>query len=92
MQSLLKGISKLELNKTAIERDLNDNWAVVAEAIQTVLRQKGYPNPYEALKSLTRKNEKVTQESIASFIDTLDVKPEVKELLRGITPFNYTGV
>ena len=92
VQSLLKGISKLELNKTAIERDLNDNWAVVAEAIQTVLRQKGYPNPYEALKSLTRKNEKVTQESIASFIDTLDVKPEVKELLRGITPFNYTGV
>jgi adenylosuccinate lyase len=92
IQSLLKGISKLELNKGAMERDLNDNWAVVAEAIQTVLRKKGYPNPYEALKALTRKNEKITQASIAEFIDGLNIKPDVKEQLKQITPFNYTGV
>ena len=92
IQSLLKGISKIELNKSAIERDLNDNWAVVAEAIQTILRKKGYPNPYEALKALTRKNEKITQESIAAFIDGLNVKPELKDELKKITPFNYTGV
>jgi adenylosuccinate lyase len=92
IQSLLKGISKLELNKSAIDRDLNDNWAVVAEAIQTVLRKKGYPNPYEALKALTRKNEKVTQQSIAEFIDSLNIKPDVKEQLKSITPFNYTGI
>jgi adenylosuccinate lyase len=92
IQSLLKGIAKLELNRSAIERDLNDNWAVVAEAIQTVLRMKGYPNPYEALKALTRKNEKITQESIAMFIDSLNVKPDVKEQLKSITPFNYTGI
>jgi adenylosuccinate lyase len=92
IQSLLKGISKIELNKAAIERDLNENWAVVAEAIQTVLRKKGYPNPYEALKGLTRKNEKITQESIASFIDGLNLKPDLKEELKRITPFNYTGV
>lgn len=92
IQSLLKGISKLELNKSAIERDLNDNWAVVAEAIQTILRKKGYPNPYEALKALTRKNEKITQESIAEFIDGLNIKPDLKDELKKITPFNYTGV
>lgn len=92
IQSLLKGISKLELNKPAIERDLNDNWAVVAEAIQTILRKKGYPNPYEALKALTRKNEKITQETIVEFIDGLNVKPDLKDQLKKITPFNYTGV
>jgi adenylosuccinate lyase len=88
----LKGLSKLELNKAAIDRDLDDNWAVVAEAIQTVLRKEGYPNPYEALKALTRKNEKITKESISNFIDGLTVKAVVKEKLKAITPFNYTGV
>lgn len=91
-QSILKGIAKLELNQDAINKDLENNWAVVAEAIQTILRKEGYPNPYEALKSLTRKNEKITQESIAAFIDTLSVKPAVKERLKQITPFNYTGI
>lgn len=89
--SLLKGLSKLELNKDAIDRDLESNWAVVAEGIQTVLRKEGYPNPYEALKALTRKNQKITRETISAFIEDLQVKPEVKEKLRKITPFNYTG-
>jgi adenylosuccinate lyase len=92
LKSLLKGLLKLELNKAALDADLEENWAVVAEAIQTVLRKEGYPNPYEALKSLTRKNEKITQESIASFIDTLKIKEAVKQRLKEITPFNYTGV
>lgn len=90
-QSLLKGLSKLQLNQEAINRDLENNWAVVAEAIQTILRKEGYPNPYEALKALTRKNEKITQASITDFIDGLNVKPAVKEKLKGITPFTYTG-
>lgn len=92
LQSLLKGIAKLELNKDAIDADLADNWAVVAEAIQTILRKEGYPNPYEALKELTRKNEKITKESIAGFIETLETSKEVKDRLRSITPFNYTGI
>ncbi len=91
MKSLLKGLAKLELNKAAIDHDLEDNWAVVAEAIQTILRKEGYPNPYEALKNLTRRNEKITRESIAGFIDGLDVNEEVKTRLRKISPFNYTG-
>ena len=90
-KSLLKGLSKLELNKSAIDADLDANWAVVAEAIQTVLRKEGYPNPYEALKKLTRKNEKITKETISTFIEGLDVKAEVKTRLRAITPFNYIG-
>nr|WP_236676343.1 adenylosuccinate lyase [Chryseolinea lacunae] len=92
LQSLLKGLSKLELNQAAINADLDNNWAVVAEAIQTVLRKEGYPNPYEALKALTRKNEKITQASLATFIDGLNVKDAVKEKLKAITPFNYTGI
>jgi adenylosuccinate lyase len=92
IKSLLKGLLKLELNKAAIDADLDENWAVVAEAIQTVLRKEGYPNPYEALKALTRKNEKVTQETLAAFIDTLKIKDGVKKKLKEITPFNYTGV
>ncbi len=92
MQSLLKGISKLELNADAIRRDLDENWAVVAEAIQTILRKEGYPNPYEALKDLTRKNEKITQQSIATFIDGLKVNDNLKRKLKEITPFNYTGI
>jgi adenylosuccinate lyase len=91
VHSLLKGLAKLELNKNAIDRDLESNWAVIAEAIQTVLRKEGYPNPYEALKSLTRKNEKITKETMSAFIEGLEVKPDVKERLRKITPFNYTG-
>jgi len=91
-KSLEKGIGKLELNKAAIDKDLNDNWAVVAEAIQTILRKEGYPNPYEALKELTRKNEKVTQQTLADFIDSLKVSDLLKEELKKITPFNYTGI
>jgi adenylosuccinate lyase len=92
ISSINKGLGKLELNKAAIDADLEDNWAVVAEAIQTILRKDGYPNPYEALKMLTRKNEKITQQTIHAFIDSLDVKEEVRKQLKGITPFNYTGV
>lgn len=91
-QSIIKGLNKLELNKTAIEHDLTENWAVVAEGIQTVLRREGYPAPYEALKDLTRKNEKITSTTIAGFIETLAVTDEIKEELKKITPFNYTGV
>ena len=90
-KSLEKGIGKLELNQAAIDKDLEDNWAVVAEAIQTILRKEGYPNPYEALKGLTRKNEKVTRQTLADFIDTLQVNESLKAELKKITPFNYTG-
>lgn len=92
LKSLEKGIAKLELNKAAIDKDLEDNWAVVAEAIQTVLRKENYPNPYEALKSLTRKNEKVTKKDFEEFINTLNVSETVKSRLRTITPFTYTGI
>ena len=88
----LKGLNKLLLNKDKFESDLENNWAVVAEAIQTILRREGYPNPYEALKSLTRTNEKINQNSIASFIDTLEVSDEIKAELKLITPSNYTGI
>lgn len=90
--STLKGLNKLVLNAEKFEQDLEDNWAVVAEAIQTILRREGYPNPYEALKGLTRTNTKITQKSIADFIDTLDVSTAIKEELKQITPANYTGV
>ena len=91
LYSILKGLNKLELNETAIREDLENNWAVVAEAIQTILRKEGYPNPYEALKALTRKNEKITQQSITSFIDSLTVTDEIKNRLKSITPFTYVG-
>jgi len=91
-KSTLKGLNKLIINKEAIERDLEKNWAVVAEAIQTILRREGYPNPYEALKALTRTNSKITQESIAEFIYTLEVSEELKKQLKQITPANYTGI
>jgi adenylosuccinate lyase len=91
-QSILKGLNKLLLNETAIYRDLDDNWAVVAEGIQTILRRESYPNPYEALKELTRTNEAITEISIREFIKTLDVSESVKEELRRITPRDYTGV
>ena len=87
-----KGLGKLELNPAAIEHDLTENWAVVAEAIQTVLRREAYPAPYEALKALTRKNEKITQSTISDFIDSLDVSDTIKDELKDITPFNYTGI
>ncbi|MFL5765489.1 MAG: adenylosuccinate lyase [Bacteroidia bacterium] len=91
-KSLLKGLDKLILNKDAFEKDLENNWAVVAEAIQTVLRREGYPKPYEALKELTRTNTHITKESIASFIDTLDVNDSVKAELKKISPSNFTGI
>jgi adenylosuccinate lyase len=91
LKSIHKGVNKLELNEEALRADLEDNWAVTAEAIQTILRREGYPNPYEALKALTRKNEKITQEAIASFIDTLDLEEKVKEELKRISPYNYIG-
>lgn len=86
------GLGKLLLNEAALADDLTENWAVVAEAIQTVLRSIGFPKPYEALKGLTRKNEKVTQESVHAFIDTLDVTEEMKTRLKAVTPHNYTGI
>lgn len=91
-QSTLKGLNKLLLNKEKFQQDLENNWAVVAEAIQTVLRREGYPNPYEALKGLTRTNTKIDQNSIADFIDNLAIEDEVKNELKGITPSNYTGI
>lgn len=92
LNSTLKGLNKLLLNKTAFDKDLENNWAVVAEAIQTILRREAYPNPYEALKALTRKNEKINQESMHEFINTLDVSSEIRDELLKITPKNYTGV
>jgi len=92
LNSIQRGLAKLELNQEAIDEDLENNWAVVAEAIQTILRREGYPHPYEALKMLTRKNEKITKESIKAFIEELAVSDTVKEQLREITPFTYTGI
>jgi adenylosuccinate lyase len=90
--STYKGMTKLLLNETAFEKDLERNWAVVAEAIQTILRREGYPNPYEALKGLTRTNTGITKETIAEFIETLDVSEEIKMELKQISPSNYTGI
>lgn len=92
VQSTLKGLRKLILNKEKLNTDLENTWAVVAEAIQTILRREAYPNPYEALKALTRTNDKMTEESIHAFIQTLEVSEEVKKELMAITPQNYTGV
>ena len=92
IQSTLKGLDKLLLNKEALYRDLDNCWAVVAEGIQTILRREGYPKPYEALKALTRTNNAITAESIAEFIDELNVSDAVKDELRKITPHTYTGV
>ena len=92
LQSTMKGLSKLILNEDKLRQDLENNWAVVAEAIQTILRREGYPNPYEALKALTRTNEKINQETITNFINTLNVSDSVKQELASITPSNYTGI
>ncbi|WP_290143362.1 adenylosuccinate lyase [Paramuribaculum intestinale] len=91
VESTLKGLSKLILNQSAIDRDLDSMWSVVAEGIQTILRREGYPHPYETLKQLTRTNAQVTAESIAAFIDTLAVSDEVKQELRSLSPHSYTG-
>lgn len=91
-KSTIKGLNKLLLNEAAINAHLEANWAVVAEAIQTILRREGYPNPYEALKELTRTNTQVNAQTIAEFVDTLEVSASVKEELKAITPQNYTGV
>lgn len=92
LKSTTKGLNKLLLNRDKISSDLEDNWAVVAEAIQTILRREGYPEPYEALKELTRKNEQITEESIRAFINQLDVNYTIKEELKSINPHNYTGI
>ena len=91
-KSTLKGLNKLILNKEKLNSDLEDNWAVIAEAIQTILRRDNYPNPYEALKNLTRTNEKINKRSISDFIETLEVSESIKNELRGLTPQNYTGI
>ncbi len=90
--SLLRGLNKVLINEAAIAQDLENNWAVVAEAIQTILRREGYPKPYEALKELTRTNDVINGESIGKFIDTLNISDSVKAELKTITPSNYTGV
>jgi adenylosuccinate lyase len=92
LESMEKGLGKLELNQAAINADLEDNWAVVAEAIQTILRREGFPKPYEALKELTRTNEKITETSIKQFIETLNVSEAIKLELNQISPFNFTGI
>lgn len=92
LESSLKGLSKLLLNQNVIYKDLDNNWAVVAEAIQTILRREGYPKPYEALKELTRTNDVINADSIAGFIDNLDINDSIKEELRKITPHSYTGI
>ncbi|WP_100612664.1 adenylosuccinate lyase [Confluentibacter lentus] len=91
-KSTLKGLNKLLLNESKFADDLNNNWAVVAEAIQTILRREGYANPYEALKGLTRTNEKINQDSISNFIDTLEISNTIKDELKRLTPSNYTGI
>ena len=92
LQSLLKGLNKIELNREALHDDLEDNWAVVAEGIQTILRREGYPQPYEALKSLTRGQERISEASIKRFIQNLEVDEAIREELLAITPFNYIGM
>jgi len=92
LKSTLKGLGKLLLNPEAINRDLEDNWAVVSEAIQTILRREAYPNPYEALKELTRTHSHIDEKAIREFIGSLDISQELKNELLKITPQNYTGV
>jgi adenylosuccinate lyase len=92
LQSTLKGLDKLELNQSKIDQDLEENWAVLAEPIQTILRREKYPNPYETLKDLTRTNDKIDQQKIHDFIDHLNIKSSVKKELKSLTPHNYTGI
>ena len=92
IEAVLKGLGKLLLNEAALKRDLDGQWAVVAEGIQTILRRAGYPEPYERLKELTRGKERIGQEDIIAFIDKLDVRAEVKQQLHALSPHNYTGI
>jgi adenylosuccinate lyase len=92
LASLKKGLGKLILNEEKLHSDLDNAWAVVAEGIQTILRREGYPNPYETLKALTRTGAGIDQKTIAEFVETLNVAESVKEELRAITPFSYTGI
>jgi adenylosuccinate lyase len=92
IKSLTKGMNKLLLNQEKISQDLEDNWAVISEAIQTILRRENYPKPYETLKELTRTNKKITHEALSAFIEKLKVSADIKEELRAVTPFNYTGI
>ena len=92
INSTLKGLSKLLLNQGVIQSDLDNSWSVVAEAIQTILRREGYPNPYEALRDLTRTNKSITEQSIHEFIDSLQVSESIKKELKMISPQNYTGI
>jgi len=92
IKSLIKGLDKLVLNEAKLKEDLENNWAVVAEAIQTILRRENYPNPYEALKNLTRGKDKITKQSIHKFISSLKVSNAIKKELKAITPWNYVGV
>jgi adenylosuccinate lyase len=92
LKAILKGLAKLKVNRDAIDSDLQQNWIVIAEAVQTILRREGYPDPYEALMALTRTHRKITREDFHGFIDSLDINNEVKEELRAITPFNFTGI
>jgi adenylosuccinate lyase len=92
MRSVSNGLSKLIVNQDAINKDLENNWAVVAEAIQTVLRRENFPDPYDALKKLTRKSQKIDQQALVEFINSLDISDNIKEELKKISPFNYTGV
>jgi len=92
LNSIEKGLGKLNLNQAALTRDLESNWAVVAEAIQTILRREKYPQPYEALKALTRGKSEITQNDIHVFIDSLQVSDVIKTELKAISPSNYTGV
>lgn len=92
LNSIIKGVNKLLLNKSALERDLNNNWSVVAEALQSILRSIGYPNAYEVLKDLTRTNKEVNAETIAQFVDGLNISDEIKKRMKAITPMNYVGV
>lgn len=92
ISSTIKGINKLIVNKAKIDSDLNENWAVIAEAIQTILRREGYPNPYEALKKLTRINSEINKKTIHEFIDSLEIENKIKNELKEISPSNYTGI
>ena len=92
LKSILKGLNKLLLNEAKLHEDLEKNWIVVAEAIQTVLRREGYPNPYEELKALTRTNSKIGEKEIHNFIDSLKVSDDIKNELKLISPFNFTGI
>ena len=90
--NLLNGLNKISPNKLVIKNDLNDNWVVIAEAIQTILRRENYPNPYETLKNLTRTNKKITKKNLHEFIDSLNLDINIKHELKLISPHNYTGI